>query len=110
MTLARSDATALAAYSARQEAAACTVALKVDYSWSCRSCPLTCVSLSKGGVWGARKSTMPLAGAPTGTPFQEFVIAAVAYSSAPTGIISFALILWGLRLETRPPPADIQAA
>ena len=58
------------------------------------------------GFWGAGKSTMPLAGAPMGTPFQEFVIAAVAYSSAPTGIISFALILWGLRLETRPPPAD----
>jgi hydroxylaminobenzene mutase len=53
------------------------------------------------GIWGAGKSTMPLAGAPMGTPFQEAVIAAVAYSSAPTGIIAFALILWGLRLGTR---------
>jgi (hydroxyamino)benzene mutase len=55
------------------------------------------------GIWGAGKSTMPLAGAPMGTPFQESVITAVAYSSAPTGIIAFALILWGLRLGTRRP-------
>jgi hydroxylaminobenzene mutase len=51
-----------------------------------------------GAIWGAGKSTMPLASAPMGTPLQELVIAAVAYSSAPTGIIAFALILWGLRL------------
>lgn len=49
-------------------------------------------------VWGASKSTMPLAGAPAGTSIQELVIVIVAYSSAPTGIVSFALILWGLRL------------
>ena len=48
-------------------------------------------------LWGAGKSTMPLSGAPEGTAFQEAAIAAVAYSSAPTGIVSFALILWGLR-------------
>jgi hydroxylaminobenzene mutase len=53
-------------------------------------------------IWGAGKSTMPLAGAPMGTPFQELVITAVAYSSAPTGLVSFALILWGL--ITKPPP------
>ncbi len=40
---------------------------------------------------------MPLAGAPLGSAFQEMVVMAVAYSSAPTGITSFALILWGLR-------------
>jgi (hydroxyamino)benzene mutase len=59
------------------------------------------------GIWGAGKSTMPLAGAPVGTPFQEAVIAAVAYSSAPTGIIAFALILWGLRLGARRPMPSI---
>ena len=48
-------------------------------------------------LWGAGKTTMPLAGAALGSAFQEAAIAAVAYSSAPTGIISFALILWGLR-------------
>jgi hydroxylaminobenzene mutase len=48
-------------------------------------------------IWGAGRSTMPLSGAPLGSAAQEVVIMAVAYSSAPTGIISFALILWGLR-------------
>lgn len=32
-----------------------------------------------------------------GTPSQELAIKVLAYSSAPTGLISFALILWGLR-------------
>ena len=49
------------------------------------------------GIWGAGRSTMPLAGAPLGSVFQEVMIMAVAYSSAPTGIVSFALIFWGLR-------------
>ena len=34
-----------------------------------------------------------------GSPLQEAVIKVVAYSSAPTGIVSFALILWGLRMR-----------
>ena len=43
--------------------------------------------------------TMPLAaGAAHGSHWQEAVIKVVAYSSAPTGIVSFALILWGLRM------------
>jgi (hydroxyamino)benzene mutase len=32
-----------------------------------------------------------------GTAFQETIIKVLSYSSAPTGLISFALILWGLR-------------
>jgi (hydroxyamino)benzene mutase len=48
-------------------------------------------------LWGAGRSVMPLAGAPLGSAVQETVITAVAYSSAPTGIAAFALILWGLR-------------
>jgi len=51
-----------------------------------------------GAVWGAGNSIMPLAaGAAHGSDVQEAAIRLVAYSSAPTGIISFALILWGLR-------------
>jgi len=54
--------------------------------------------------WGAGNSTISLAaGAAHGSAFQEVVIKVVAYSSAPTGIISFALILWGLRIETVQP-------
>lgn len=49
-------------------------------------------------VWGAGNSIMPLAaGSAHGSDFQEAAIRLVAYSSAPTGIASFALILWGLR-------------
>ncbi len=49
-------------------------------------------------VWGAGNETMMLAaGAYHGSVLQETVIKGVAYSSAPTGIISFTLILWGLR-------------
>jgi hydroxylaminobenzene mutase len=62
------------------------------------------------GIWGAGQSTMPLAGAPMGTAFQESVIAAIAYSSAPTGITSFALILWGLRLGPRQPSSGVGGA
>jgi (hydroxyamino)benzene mutase len=50
-------------------------------------------------AWGAGNETMPLAaGAAHGNAFQEAVIKSVAYSSAPTGLISFALMLWGLRM------------
>jgi hydroxylaminobenzene mutase len=49
-------------------------------------------------AWGAGNETMPLAaGAAHGRAFQESVIKVVAYSSAPTGLIAFGLILWGLR-------------
>jgi (hydroxyamino)benzene mutase len=56
------------------------------------------------GMWGAGNSVMPLAaGAARGSEFQEGVIRIVAYSSAPTGITSFALILWGLRIVSPHP-------
>ena len=55
-----------------------------------------------GAYWGAGNGTMPMAAAmANGTSMQEAVIKIVGYSSAPTGIVSFALILWGLRM-----PAD----
>jgi hydroxylaminobenzene mutase len=53
-------------------------------------------------AWGAGNETMRLAaGSAHGSAFQEAVIRDVAYSSAPTGLISFALILWGLRIAHR---------
>jgi hydroxylaminobenzene mutase len=53
-----------------------------------------------GAIMGAGNSAMPLAGGTAhGSDFQEALIKIVAYSSAPTGIISFALILWGLRIR-----------
>ena len=58
-----------------------------------------------GATCGAGNSTMPLAaGVARGSDFPEAVIRIVAYSSAPTGIVSFALILWGLRIgDTQSP-------
>jgi hydroxylaminobenzene mutase len=51
-----------------------------------------------GSIWGAGSTTMPLAAeGARGSALQEAIIKVVAYSSAPTGIIAFALILWGLR-------------
>ena len=50
-----------------------------------------------GAIWGAGNETMSLGGGTAhGSGFQEGTIRLVAYSSAPTGLISFALILWGL--------------
>jgi hydroxylaminobenzene mutase len=57
-----------------------------------------------GAIWGAGNETMPIAaGAAHGSTFQEAVIRVVSYSSAPTGIISFVLILWGLRIGAGEP-------
>jgi hydroxylaminobenzene mutase len=56
-------------------------------------------------IWGVGIETIALmgelpAGLSRGTPFQETFIKVLAYSSAPTGLMSFALILWGLRERT----------
>lgn len=60
-----------------------------------------------GAVWGAGNETMPMAaGTAHGSPLQEAVIKIVAYSSGPTGIAAFALILWGLRLPRQPHDKD----
>jgi len=49
-------------------------------------------------LWGAGGSIMPIAAqGARGSDFQEAVIQAVIYPAAPTGIVAFALILWGLR-------------
>ena len=55
-------------------------------------------------IWGAGNSTMPLAAGPAhGSSLQEQVIKVVAYSSAPTGIVSFVTIFWGLRIVSDQP-------
>jgi (hydroxyamino)benzene mutase len=58
----------------------------------------TIVAFLLAAIWGAGSSVLPLAaGAAHGTAFQENIIATVLVSTLPTGIIAFALILWGLR-------------
>ena len=52
-----------------------------------------------GGIRGAGNETMPLAGgAAHGSAPEEMLIKVVAYSSA-SGLISFWLIFWGLRIR-----------
>jgi (hydroxyamino)benzene mutase len=75
----------------------------------------TVAAFLMAGVCGAGNSTIPLAGGTAhGSAFQEAVIKVVLYSGAPTGIISFALILWGLRMESAEPgghgPLDLADA
>ncbi len=53
-------------------------------------------------IWGVGNETITLMGElphglSHGTALQENVIRVVAYSSAPTGLTAFALVLWGLR-------------
>ena len=51
--------------------------------------------------WGAGGSTLPLtAGTARGSILQESLIRIAAYSSAPTGIASFGLVLFGLRIKS----------
>jgi (hydroxyamino)benzene mutase len=48
--------------------------------------------------WGVGNTTLPIAaGSAHGSDFQETAIKVVMYPAAPTGIVAFALILWGLR-------------
>ena len=59
----------------------------------------TLVPYVMAAAWGAGTSTIPLAaGTAHGTAFQEAVIKGVLYTAAPTGIISFVLVLYGLRI------------
>lgn len=60
--------------------------------------------------WGVGIETIRLMGElphglTQGTPFQETFIKVLAYSSAPTGLTAFVLILWGLRMTEQNGPA-----
>jgi hypothetical protein len=53
-------------------------------------------------IWGVGNETIKLMGElphglSHGSAFQEGLIKVVAYTSAPTGLLAFTLILWGLR-------------
>jgi hydroxylaminobenzene mutase len=60
-------------------------------------------------IWGVGNETIALMGElphglSHGNAFQEPFIKVLAYSSAPTGLICFALILWGLRSVDKTAP------
>jgi len=61
-------------------------------------------------IWGVGIETISLMGELPqgliqGSPFQETVIKVLAYSSAPTGLLAFGLMLWGLRIVEAQPAA-----
>jgi hypothetical protein len=60
------------------------------------------VAYTIAAAWGVGNETIVLAGELPhglhhGSAFQETVIKVLSYSSAPTGLAAFALVLWGLR-------------
>jgi (hydroxyamino)benzene mutase len=58
----------------------------------------TIAAFALAAIWGAGNSIIPLAaGSAHGSDFQEAVISVILYTAAPTGSISSALIVWGLR-------------
>ena len=73
-------------------------AMRVAFWFLVYSLLATIVAFLLAAIWGAGNSVLPLAaGAAHGTALQENIIATVLVSTLPTGIIAFALILWGLR-------------
>jgi (hydroxyamino)benzene mutase len=74
------------------------VALALAFWFLVYSSLVTIVAFALAGIWGAGNSIIPIAaGSAHGTGFQEAIITALLYTAAPTGIIAFWLIVWGLR-------------
>jgi (hydroxyamino)benzene mutase len=79
------------------------VASQVAFRFFIYSALATIAGFVLGGLLGAGGSTFPIAAAGArGSDAQEMLIQLVMYPAAPTGIISFALILWGLRGKPEP--------
>jgi (hydroxyamino)benzene mutase len=74
-----------------------TAALRIAFWFFIYAAFAILVAYLLGAIWGAGSETMSLGGGTAhGSAFQEGTIRLVAYSCAPTGLISFALVLWGL--------------
>jgi hydroxylaminobenzene mutase len=75
-----------------------TTAAKIAFWFLVYSAIATIAGFAIAAWWGAGDSIIPIAAqGARGSDLQEAVIQVVMYPAAPTGIISFALILWGLR-------------
>ena len=75
-----------------------SMATRIAFWFLIYSLLATIVAFLLAAMWGAGNTVLPLAaGASHGTALQENIVAAVLVSTLPTGIIAFALILWGLR-------------
>jgi hydroxylaminobenzene mutase len=75
-----------------------TTAARIAFWFLVYSALATIAAFIIAALWGAGGSIMPIAAqGARGSDFQETVIKLVVYPAAPTGIVAFALILWGLR-------------
>jgi hydroxylaminobenzene mutase len=75
-----------------------TTAARIAFWFLVYSALATIAGFVVAALWGAGGSIMPIAAqGARGSDFQETVIQVVMYPAAPTGIVAFALILWGLR-------------
>jgi (hydroxyamino)benzene mutase len=78
-----------------------TTASRIAFWFLVYSALATIAGFAVAALWGAGGSIMPIAAqGARGSDFQEAVIQAVIYPAAPTGIVAFPLILWGLRAES----------
>lgn len=79
------------------------MAASVAFWTSIYGTPSILAAYTVAAIWGVGNETIKLMGElphglSDGTPFQETFIKVLAYSSAPTGLTAFALMLWGLRV------------
>jgi len=75
-----------------------TTASRIAFWFLVYSAFATIAGFIVAALWGAGGSIMPMAAqGARGSDFQETVIKLIMYPAAPTGIVSFALVLWGLR-------------
>ena len=75
-----------------------TTAARIAFWFLVYSAFATIAGFVLAALWGASGTIIAIAAqGARGSDFQEAVIQAVMYPAAPTGIIAFALMLWGLR-------------
>ncbi|OKO88751.1 hypothetical protein AC629_08385 [Bradyrhizobium sp. NAS80.1] len=75
-----------------------TTATRIAFWFLIYSALATIAGFIVAALWGAGGSIMPIAAqGARGSAFQEAMIQIVMYPAAPTGIVAFTLILWGLR-------------
>ncbi len=77
-------------------------AVKIAFWFFIYSALAILAAYTVAAFWGVGIETIRLMGElphglSQGSPFQETFIKVLAYSSAPTGLTAFVLILWGLR-------------
>ena len=78
-----------------------TAAARIAFWFLVYSAFATIAGFVLAAFWGAGGSIIPIAAqGARGSDFQEAVIQAVMYPATPTGIIAFALMLWGVRTES----------